>query len=271
VKLNRKAKFRLERMRVQEVSGVDHPANLQPFVVVKADAPPADPIAAPGAPPPAPAPAPMTLGQLGPLPSSVKQAVLDGAAGVIEKIQALAMAVGESPVDEAAQVPPELGAMFYDCAEDLEDLAAALGCPVDMAKPPIPPPHAPPAAGAPPAGAPPAAPSAPAPPHMPPARKSVEEIVAEEIGGVKSEIATLKGAFEDVAKAAAGAQASLKTSMDRLTLQLQQAATRTLKSLPVPNGQPPEPTPQTKSEHEWPEDLAESARLKKDARPASRS
>lgn len=149
-------------MKVQEVSGVDRPANLRPFLLLKQDdMPPTStakntvPVQA-AAPPPEPPPpqeaappAEAQPGKLGPLPAAVKQAVLDASAGAIERIQAMAIAVGEAPTDEAAAVPGEIAAAFESVAESMVQLAASM-----KPKPPAPP--------APDPAAPPPAPPAPA-------------------------------------------------------------------------------------------------------------
>jgi hypothetical protein len=210
---------------------------------VQAAAPAPAPDAAPASPP---APAATTPpGQIAAMPASVRQAVLDAAAAVIEQIQGIAMAVGEAPVDENAPIPPEISACLDDVAATLMQLSESLepaGAELDMAKNP-PPPHAPPAqpgTPAPAAGAPP-----PPPPHE--AHKSLEDRVVEL---VRAEVS--KGA-------------DLKASIDRLTVQLQAVTAKQLiKSLPTGNGQPSDGgKPPAAPAPKWPDDLAEAAKTKR--------
>lgn len=248
----RKAKFRLERMRIKEVSGVDKPANLRPFLLAKRDtmavtnkdmppaAPPVQAAAPPPAAPPPAAPAPAATGQLGPMPARVRQAVLDASASAIEAIQSIAMAVGEAPIDESAPIPPEISACFDDVAAMLMQLSESLepaGSDLEMAKkPPV-------------AAADAAPPNTPATPSAPPpqdAQKSIEDRVVEL---VRAEVA--KGA-------------DLKASIDRLTLQMQSVnAKQFFKSLPTGNVQPSDGGKPAPPAPKWPDDLAAAAQQKR--------
>lgn len=252
MKPNRKAKFRLERIRVKEVSGVDRPANLEPFLVVKRDdamaddvkqteetekavPPPPAPAAAPGPPAASAPPQPPAAAKLGPISTAMKDMVLDGAKSIIESVQGIAMAVGEAPTDDNAGAPPELAASFGATIGKLQQLMQAV-----TPAPAAPPPQAPP-------------PQAP-PPAAPAAKSDAPVIDADAIGAA-------------LAKAMAPITAELRSSADKLTAAVQvTAAAKVVKNLPVGNGQRGEGEPEPAKAHVWPEDLAESAKKKKAAR-----
>lgn len=259
VQTNRKAKFRLERIRVKEVSVVDRPANLEPFLVVKRDSmgeptqteetekatPPAPPpphAPAPGqpqppAPPPAP-PAPQQPGKLGPLSTATKDMVLDAAKSCIESLQGIAMAVGEAPTDDGAGVPPELAASFSAAIGKLQQLVQAVT-------------------------------PAPAQPEMPAAKSTVTEPAAPpDHGPAPLDLAAMSEAIADgVAKAVASANAEMRASIDKLVTTFQVATAKGLvKHIPVGNGQRGEDGAEKKPSVIWPEDIAESAKKREDVR-----
>lgn len=105
----RRAKARLTDMMVQECSVVDAAANLRKFVLIKRDD---------------------TMGDTNvqkealKLPSAAKQGIMDGLAQALDKLTALATLVGDAEVDDAAAVPPDLGAALNQTAELMEGMAA---------------------------------------------------------------------------------------------------------------------------------------------------
>lgn len=261
VQTNRKAKFRLERIRVKEVSVVDRPANLEPFLVVKRDSmgdetqteetakatPPAPPQlpATPAAQPAPPAPQPQQPGKLGPLSTATKDLVLDAAKSAIESLQGIAMAVGEAPTDDAAGVPPELAASFSAAIGKLQQLVQAVAAPPPPPQPPAPPPQP--------------APTAPAAKSDTAAPESVATPV--DPGAIAEAVAS------GVAKAVASANAEMRASIDKLVTTLQVATAKgVVKSIPVGNGQRGEDGGDKKPTVIWPEDIAESAKKREDVR-----
>jgi len=141
----REAKTRLTDIITQEVSLVDMAANLRRFIAIKrgemqpadettkdAPAAPQPPAAAQPAPDAPPAPtekAPLAL------PAAAKQTMMDGLAGVLEQLTAVATIVGEAGVDEAAAVPPELVQMLGDLSMMLTGLADQFAAPAPAGEP----------------------------------------------------------------------------------------------------------------------------------------
>ena len=121
----RKAKHRLTNMLSTAVGLVDHPANLETFLIVKARdgmATKADD-------------QDDDEGGLR-LPAAAKQSLTDGLADTLEKLAAIAQQIQDCEVDESAECPPELAAQIDEIADDLDELAdefAPKASPTDMA------------------------------------------------------------------------------------------------------------------------------------------
>lgn len=251
----RKAKFRLQGMRVHEVGLVDRPANLEPFLLTKGDGappttetskdaapppPPAAPVAAadPAA-PPAPAPTEAPPGELGPMTAAAKQSVIDACGQIVESAQALAMAAGAAPTDEAAQTPPALVAGLSAMAGSIVDLCVTLDPNyVEMARKPKEPP---------------------APPGAPPPAPPVQDEMAKSLASIASVLGELKTALEKNA-------GDTKSAVDALAVAVKASAVRkAIREIPAGNGQPPENAPVIETrkgagEGRWPLDLAEDVR-----------
>ncbi len=117
------AKTRLTKILTQAVGLVDHPANLRPFLTLKADTSMADEntttdAAAPdnGSPPDA-GPKPLSM------PAAVKQGLSADLAAILGKVTAVAEMISGATVDETAEIPTEPLFALDAAAADLDALA----------------------------------------------------------------------------------------------------------------------------------------------------